>query len=89
MRFWIRAGDGDNYHDFDDTDEAADYLSEMGARAGLTPADEYSLAGDSFQGWDYISAYWGERVDGPARSLTEQEVADLNAALRHLARTYA
>lgn len=89
MRLWIRAGDGDTYHDFDDTDEAADYLFEMGARADFTPTDEYSLAGDRFRGWDYVSAYWGERADDPARSLTGQEVADLNAALRGLARKYA
>jgi hypothetical protein len=89
MRLWIRAGDGDTYHDFDGTDEAADYLFELGAVADLMPAGEYSLTGDRFQGWDDISAYWGERADDPARSLTGQEVVDLNAALRDLARQYA
>ena len=31
MKLWVRAGDDDNYNDFDGLQEVAAYLAEMGA----------------------------------------------------------
>lgn len=81
---WMRLGDGDDYHAFDDLGEVADLLAEC----GIEEVDRYGLYGVSapgFCGHNYISLYWGpDPEDGSAeasRELTGNELVELQMKL--------
>jgi hypothetical protein len=85
---FVRAGDSDDYNEFGDLSEAADYLHEMGARAPLQWHDKYGVSGPGFEGNNYISVYWAFDVVRPTAGLSLNEIADLSDALLELEGDY-
>ena len=81
-KLWVRAGDADNYNDFDGFQEVADYLAEMGATPPLEWSNQYGVTSPEFRGNNYISLYWGDADAQPIRSLTTAEHDDINRLLR-------
>ena len=81
LKLWTRAGDGDNYHDFDGLQEVADYLAEMGATAPLEWRNDFGVSSPEFRGKNYISVYWGDDDAQPIRSLTPDEHNEINRLL--------
>ena len=79
---WVRAGDGDNYNDFDGLQEVVDYLAEMGATGPLEWCNEYGVTSPEFRGHNYISLFWGDDDAQPTRSLTDAEHNEVNRLLR-------
>jgi hypothetical protein len=81
---WVRCGDQDDYHGFDDLNGVAEYLAQMGTKANLNFCNPLGVVdrGD-YQGNNYVSIYYGG-VDrgnvGPG--LTVEELAWLNERLR-------
>lgn len=90
MKLWVRAGDGDDYHDFDGYQEVADYLGPLGVGT-VERYGQYGVTGDGFHGpYNYISLYWGEdKEPEPERELTDQEITQVNNALDYYFRTGA
>lgn len=74
----VRAGDCDDYHKHDTIDEAAEYLRGIGVTGSLARHGKYGVETDDFGGNNYISLYWANAVEEPLRSVTDQELADLN-----------
>jgi hypothetical protein len=81
MKLWVRAGDGDNYNDFDGLQEVADYLAEMGATGPLEWANDLGVSSPEFRGKNYISVYWGDDDAQPIRPLTPDEHKEVNRLL--------
>jgi hypothetical protein len=81
-KLWVRAGDGDNYNDFDGLQEVADYLSEMGATGPLEWANDLGVSSPEFRGKNYVSLFWGDDDAQPIRSLTPDEHEEVNRLLR-------
>ena len=81
MKLWVRAGDCDNYNDFDDLQEVAEYLSEMGATSPLNRCNEYGVTSPEFRGKNYISLFWGDDDAQPTRSMTADEHNEVNRLL--------
>ncbi len=84
MKIWVRAGDGDNYNDFDGVHEVADYLAEMSATDPLERCNEYGVTSPEYQGNNYISLFWGDDDAQPIRSLTIEEHTEVNRLLHLL-----
>lgn len=86
---WMRLGDSDDYHAFDDLDEVADVLAEFGVD-GVERHCLYGVSAPGFHGQNYISMYWGpDPGDGSAeasRELTDDELIELQSTLdaRHI-----
>lgn len=80
-RWWIRAGDADDYHDFDDLAEVAYTLAEYGVEQ-VEALHRYGVACDQFRGHNYISLFWGDDDAQPSRDLTPADVEELNEYLR-------
>ena len=80
-KLWVRAGDSDNYNDFDGLHEVAAYLAEMGATGPLEWANDLGVSSPEFRGRNYISVYWGDGNAQPIRSLTTDEHEEVNRLL--------
>ncbi len=80
-KIWVRAGDSDNYNEFDGLQEVTDYLGEMGATGPLEWCNEYGVTGPEFRGDNYISLFWGDNDAQPIRSLTTDEHNEVNRLL--------
>ena len=80
-KLWVRAGDSDNYNDFDGLQEVADYLAEMGATGPLELCNEYGVSSPEYRGNNYISLFWGDDEAQPIRSLTIDEHNEVNRLL--------
>jgi hypothetical protein len=87
MKLWVRAGDGDNYNDFDGLEEVADYLAEMGATDPLERCDKYDVTSPEYRGHNYISLFWGDDDAQPTRPLRIDEQAEVNRLLHSLSPT--
>ena len=81
VKLWVRAGDADNYNDFDGLQEVADYLAEMGAHDPLERCNEYGVTSPEYRGQNYISLFWGDDDAQPIRSLTIDEQNEVNRLL--------
>lgn len=77
---WIRLGDGDDYHAFDDLSEAAEHLSEFGVRF-IERRDVYGVTAEGFRGHNYISLFWGNADAQPTRGVSADELNEINAQL--------
>jgi hypothetical protein len=80
-RWWIRVGDGDDYHDFDDLSEVAEALAEYRVEQ-VEACNEMGVACDQFRGHNYISLFWGDGDAQPLRDLTAGDVEELNEQLQ-------
>jgi class 3 adenylate cyclase len=80
-RWWIRVGDADDYHEFDDLAEVADVLTEYGV-AQVEALNRYGVACDQFSGQNYISLFWGDSEAQPLCDLTAGDVEELNGYLQ-------
>ena len=78
---WVRAGDSDNYNDFDGLQEVAAYLAEMGATGPLEWANDLGVSSPEFRGNNHISLFWGDDTAQPLRSLTTDEHEEVNRLL--------
>ena len=81
IKLWIRAGDSDNYNSFDDLEDGADYLSDVGATHPLEFCNEYGVTGTEYRGQNYISLFWGDADAQPIRSLTSNQHLHINELL--------
>ena len=61
VKLWVRAGDGDNYNDFDGLEEVADYLAEMSGQPDpLDWCNEYGVTSPEIsEAENYISLLLG------------------------------
>jgi hypothetical protein len=84
MKLWVRAGDGDNYNDFDGLQEVADYLAEMGATSPLEWCNEYGVTSPEYRGQNYIRLFWGDDDAQPIRFLTIDEHNEVNRLLHSM-----
>jgi hypothetical protein len=81
-RLWLRLGDADDYHDFDDLDAVIEHLKEMGVRGPAQRAyGMFGVTAPGFEDHNHISLYWGPEVIAPVRSLSPDELKALNEAL--------
>ena len=80
MVIWMRLGDNCEYDDHDDLQSVADTLSEHGVQhvARRTP---FGITAPGFDGWDYISLYWGKDATEPVRELSRKELSELSRLL--------
>ena len=80
MVIWMRLGDNCEYEDHDDLQSVADTLIEHGVHhvARLT---RFGVTAPGFEGWDYISLYWGMDATEPERDLSKKELAELSRLL--------
>jgi hypothetical protein len=66
MKLWVRAGDGDNYNDFDGLQEVSDNLAEMGATFPLEWCNEYGVTSPAYRGQNYISIFGVTMTPSPS-----------------------
>lgn len=83
-KLWVRAGDADNYNDFDGFQQVADYLAEMGATAPLGWCNKYGVTSPEYRGNNYISLFWGDDDAQPTGSLHPDEHSEINSLLRSM-----
>ena len=76
-KLMLRIGDNADYDEFDDIEEAADYLAAVGVTEVLHWL-HLGFEAPGFGGLNYISCYW-ESLD--IVGLTEDEQAALEASL--------
>ena len=76
MLIWMRLGDACEYEDHDDLQSVADVLIEHGVRH-VERIPRYGITALGFDGWNYISLYWGKDATEPVRSLSQSELAEL------------
>jgi hypothetical protein len=86
----LRAGDQDDYHEFDDLEEAAQYLADFYQLERIDRYKKYGVCAEGFAGHNYISLFWGppEPGDGSAeatRELTDDEIEEINESLESCA----
>ena len=80
MVIWMRLGDNCEYEDHDDLQSVADTLIEHDVQhvARLT---RFGITAPGFEGWDYISLYWGKDATEPVRELSRKELSELSRLL--------
>lgn len=62
----VRCGDADNYNEFDDFDDVAEYMTQMGVTHPLHQYIAYGVTSSEFHGNNYISLYWGDKCAQPS-----------------------
>ena len=84
MQLWIRLGDGGEYESFgDDFDALADAITE----SGITEIRNWIVGGfqtDAFDGYNYVSLYWGDDDANLLRQLANTERKQVEEILRKL-----
>lgn len=80
MLIWMRLGDACEYEDHDDLRSVADVLIEHGVRQ-FDRLTRYGITALGFDGWNYISLYWGKTVTEPIRSLSRNDFFELQRFL--------
>ena len=91
MPFWLRVGDADDYHDFEDVDSLAEELAQHIVFAAALPALDFQLGKlqcRGYTGQNYISLYVGDKDANFERGLTAQEEQLLRQALKQLAQEH-
>ena len=78
----MRLGDACEYEDHDDLQSVADVLIEHGVQH-IERIPRYGITAPGFEGWNFISLYWGKDATEPVRSLSQNELADLLKLLAH------
>lgn len=79
---WVRAGDADEYNEFDSIAEAGEYLYAFKPCGPLERSIKYGLADDDcYTGQNYISLFWGDKDAAPLREISDDELVELNALL--------
>ena len=77
MNIYIRCGDQDDYHEFQNLNNAAQYLKKMKVKA-LKPYNQMGVIAKNYQGNNYISIYLGNDINNPQRGPTTEELQQLN-----------
>ena len=77
---WVRLGDADNYNQFDDLAEAAEYMALFGVRH-VERCQKYGVAAKGFTGQNYISLYFGDDEAQPTGDVSDADVRRLNICL--------
>ena len=81
---WVRAGDGDDYHRFDDLNEAAEYLGQFGVQF-VAHCCNFGVEATGFAGHNYISLFHGDEYAQPldhGADLTCSQLRFLNDYLK-------
>ena len=73
---WMRLGDACEYEDHDDLQSVADTLIEHGVRH-VDRLPRFGITAPGFEGWDYISLFWGRDATEPVRSLSQIVMSEL------------
>ena len=82
MKIWVRCGDADGYNAFDDLQEAAEYLYDMGVRLPLDQLHGCGLTAAGFARQNYISCFYGDDAEPELRThLSAAAVAQLRLFL--------
>ena len=81
MQFvWVRLGDADNYNQFDDLHDAAEYVAELGVKR-VERNQTYGVVADGFTGRNYISLFYGDDEAQPTKDVSDQDIQDFNREL--------
>ena len=81
MRFiWVRLGDTDNYHRFDDLTEAVEYMALFGVMH-VHRTGKYGVATNEFTGHNYISLFYGDGKAQPTSDLSNRDIHFINSEL--------
>jgi hypothetical protein len=88
-KVWMRMGDNDDYHDFDDPFEAGSslgaFLSETGTKtfkAGDARWRDHGVEAGGFTGYNYISLFWGDKDAQDAQGLNDSDKQQFIAGIR-------
>ena len=88
-KVWMRMGDVDDYHDFDNMfsagSEIGSYLSETGTEkftAGDIRWQGKGLEMAGFTGYNYISLFWGDNDAQDSQVLTKADKASFVSGIR-------
>lgn len=80
MKIWMRMGDNDDYHDFDNSYEAGYEVGSYLDTAGYKASDvknirwqEHGLQVGGFTGMNYISLFWGDDDAQDAKPLSKAD----------------
>lgn len=77
MQFvWVRAGDGDDYHRFDDVNGAADYMAGLDVRF-VGRHCKFGVQAEGFTGHNYISLFYGDADAQPLDHKADLSDGDL------------
>jgi len=81
MQFvWVRLGDADNYNQFDDLLEAAEYMAQFGVHQ-VRHKRKYGVEANGLTGNNYISLFYGDEEAQPTGELSKSDIGLLNRAL--------
>jgi hypothetical protein len=80
MFVWFRVGDADDYHNFNNLQDAAEHLEGFGIkkvwRSKFCP--HFGLDAEGYANYNYISAYWGNVEGDAVLDLTDDDIKELN-----------
>ena len=77
---WVRLGDADEYNQFDDLAEAAEYMALFGVKH-VYRCQKYGMAAKGFTGQNYISLFYGDDETQPTGDFSSMDVRHLNECL--------
>jgi hypothetical protein len=81
-KLWLRVGEQDTYHSFEDVFNVALHLYEAGIEDIWKLGQPYRFTDASqFTDLNYISLFWGDDDAQPIRELTADELATLDTEM--------
>ena len=84
MKLWVRMGDADDYHDFNNLNEVAEHFAEYHVEEveRIICGFAIGVTASGFEGYNCISLFWGENDEPECiRPLTDKEIEELNKRL--------
>jgi hypothetical protein len=80
LRLYARFGDGAEYTDVGGFIELTDELTNLNIRE-IWRNGQYGVGADGYEGWNYISLYYGTDVETPVQDYPDELIEYTNARL--------